>query len=229
MKIKLLSFNIQHCRNFITKKIDIDSVVNLIKKTNADIVGLNEVYGKYDNNEAQYIQIANKLGFYYYFGQTITWRGIPYGNALLSKFKLKNPETIMIPDPMVKDNNSFETRAIIKSEFEDLDLTALVTHFGLNSSEQENALKTTLDTLSNIKNKYVFMGDLNMEPTNEKIKTIKNILIDTVPFNGPTFPSDFPTRKIDYIFISKDITLIDAKIIKKIVSDHLAHYAEIKL
>lgn len=229
MKLKLLSFNIQHCRNFITRQIDIDSVVNLIKETGADIIGLNEVYGEFDNNKAQYQEISEKLGFYYYFGQTITWKNIPFGNALISKYPLKDPKNIMIPDPEVRDSHWYETRSIIRTNFKDFDLNLLITHYGLFDTEQENALNTTLNLINDIKERIVFMGDLNMEPSNPKIKTLESILVNTHPFEEATYPSNEPIKKIDYIFVSKDLKYKNAKIIKKIVSDHFAHYAEIEI
>jgi len=229
MKINLLTFNIQHCRNFITREIDIDSVVNLIKESSADIIGLNEVYGEYNGSLPQYQAIAQKLNFDYYFGQTFVFKGIPFGNALISRYKLKNPKTIMIPDPLVRDSHWYETRNIIQSEFADIDLKVLITHFGLFPSEQENALTTSLEILKNNPQKLVLMGDLNLEATNEKIQRLSSYLINTLTDDSLTYPSINPTKKIDYIFISKDIILKDAKIIKKVVSDHFPHFVQIEI
>lgn len=229
MELKFLSFNIQHCKNYITKEIDVDSVVNLIKESGADIIGLNEVYGEHKGNLPQYEEIAKKLGFHYYFGQTFMFHGTPFGNAIISRFKLKNPETIMIPDPPIRDNHWYETRCIIKTNFEDIDLTVLVTHYGLFESEQENALNTTLDILNSIENKLVLMGDFNLEPDSKKIKIIEKYLDNTLDAHNLTYPSIEPTKKIDYIFKSKDLKLVEAKIIQKVVSDHFAHFAKIKI
>ena len=229
MKIKLLSFNIQHCRNFITREIDVDSVVNLIKESGADIIGLNEVYGEYKGNIPQYEEIANKLGFDYYFGQTFTFNGTPFGNAIVSRYKLKDPETIMIPDPLVRDSHWYETRCIIKTGFHDFKLNVLVTHYGLFESEQENAINTTTCLLNNLKTKTVFMGDLNMEVDNPKVEKISKLLVNTLIDDSLTYPSINPEKKIDYIFISKDIKLLSANIIIEVVSDHFPHYAEIEL
>lgn len=229
MKINLLTFNIQHCRNFITKEIDVDGVANLIKNTKADIIGLNEVYGEYNNSLPQYQEIAEKLGFHYYFGKTFTFKGIPFGNALISRYKFKNPKTIMIPDPEIRDSHWYETRCIIQSEFADFNLKVLVTHYGLFPTEQENALKTTLNLLDDNQSNLVLMGDLNMEPNNEKIKKLEEFLINTLNDESLTYPSINPTKKIDYIFITKDIELLEAKIIEKVVSDHFPHFAQIKI
>ena len=43
--MKIMSFNTQHCENFITKKIDFEAVAGAITDFGADIVGLNEMRG----------------------------------------------------------------------------------------------------------------------------------------------------------------------------------------
>ena len=43
MQIKLMSFNTQHCLNFITKEIDYEIMTNAIIKCGADIIGLQEM------------------------------------------------------------------------------------------------------------------------------------------------------------------------------------------
>ena len=37
-----MSYNTQHCLNFVTRKIDYDIIVDTIKKCNADIIGFQE-------------------------------------------------------------------------------------------------------------------------------------------------------------------------------------------
>ena len=45
MKLKVVSYNIQHAKNYITKVIDYDKLVNAIKEMNPDVIALNEVFG----------------------------------------------------------------------------------------------------------------------------------------------------------------------------------------
>ena len=109
-------------------------------------------------------------------------------------------------------------------------MRVLVTHFGLESDEQENAVKTVLENIRS--EKCILMGDFNVEPSNELLAPIKERLIDTsVSFceNKPSFPSDKPNIKIDYIFVSPDIRVIAADIPEIIASDHRPHTAEINM
>ena len=44
-----------------------------------------------------------------------------------------------------------------------------------------------------------------------------------------TFQSDAPTIKIDYIFVSPDVEILNAEVLDIVASDHLPHIAEVNL
>lgn len=46
MVIKFMSFNIQHGKDYVNQVIDLDLMVDTIKKCQAEIIGLNEVFGE---------------------------------------------------------------------------------------------------------------------------------------------------------------------------------------
>ena len=46
--MKIMSFNTQHCLNYLEQKIDFDIMADAIKKCDADIIGLNEMRGECD-------------------------------------------------------------------------------------------------------------------------------------------------------------------------------------
>ena len=105
----------------------------------------------------------------------------------------------------------------------------LVTHFGLNLDEQENAVKAVLENIE--PEKCILMGDFNISPDNEVLLPIRARMKDAADaFDAPKFsyPSDNPRSKIDYIFVTPDIEVISADIPELVVSDHRPHIAEIK-
>ena len=231
--MKIMSFNTQHCMNFNTGKIDFDIMAKTITDYGADIVGLNEMRGKGESKDyAEQVEIlANLTGMkYYYFAKAYYFETEgPYGNGFLSKIPIVKAETILIPDPMPrKYNGYYETRCVLKVLLEN-GVTVLVTHFGLNQDEKENAVATILGCLKD--EKCVLMGDFNVVPTNELLCPIKEKMRDTaIKFDGEkfSFPSNAPTRKIDYIFVSKDAKVIDADIPDVVVSDHRPHTATVE-
>ncbi|MGD9605051.1 MAG: endonuclease/exonuclease/phosphatase family protein [Bacilli bacterium] len=229
MIINFMTFNIQHCKNYMTKEIDIDIMVKTIKDCHGDIIGLNEVFGASETEPSQAEMIAKALGYHYYFGQAILYHGRPYGNAIISKYPITKVETIMIPDPIKNDIEFFESRCFIKALFHSLNFTLFTSHFGLAKGEKINAVNTLLLLMKNETNPLVFMGDLNMEPNDAILQPLFSHLVNTLPSNEPTFPSINPNKKIDYIFVSKEIDVLKATIPNIVASDHFPLLAMLKI
>jgi endonuclease/exonuclease/phosphatase family metal-dependent hydrolase len=234
MKIKIMSYNTQHCLNFVTREIDFDIIVDTIKRCGADVVGLQEIFDEGTDPAfvAQTKIIAERLGFYYYFAKAIDFdENNPYGIALVSRYPIISTEVVFIPDPQVrKYDGYYETRVLLKATIDaGGGLNVLVSHFGLNPDEHENAVQTVISNLS--ENRCVLMGDFNMEPDNPILSPIMHRLYDTAQnFSSPklSFPSDTPTVKIDYIFVSKDLRVQYADIPEIVSSDHRPHIATIE-
>ena len=229
-----MSFNTQHCLNYLEKKIDFEIIAKAIIDCGADVVGLNEMRGEGTHSEytAQTEKLAALTGMkYYYFAPAIT---VPncglYGNAILSKIPLVKVENVPIPDPAPKKYKGYyETRCVLRAELEG-GITVLVTHFGLNPDEQENAVKTVINNLAD--SKCVLMGDFNVIPDAPALEPIRKKMYDTADkFDAPrlSFPSDNPNRKIDYVFVSSDVKVLKADIPPIVASDHRPHTAEIEI
>lgn len=236
MSFKVMTYNIQHgldYKKLINKErvINLDRICEIIKKENPDIIGLNEVYNDIYNIETveQAKYIASKLGYnYYHFGQSITIKNnIGYGNAVISKYDIKNFKIHKIEDPIIKDENVYyESRIIIEC---DIDINGelikvLVTHIGLAKKEQENGIKKIVNIIDNNKEKkIILMGDFNMEENDENIKVLLNYINNTsslINGNKLTFNSINPSVKIDYIFL-KNLEPLNCYIVNEIGSDHL--------
>ena len=149
MNIKIMTYNIQHgldYKKLLNKErvIDLDKIVNILKKYNPDIIALNEVY---NDNEIiittrQVNYIAEKLGYKYFsFGKSITLNnGIEYGNGFISKYPILNVLVHKIPDPVIKDENAYyESRIIMEVDvnIENENIKCFLTHIGLANKEKE--------------------------------------------------------------------------------------------
>lgn len=240
MKINLMTFNIQHGFDHRTKAgINLPLMAETIKNCGGEIVGVNEVRGAGSHPEytAQADFLAEQLGYEFYFAKAIDLPHGPYGNALLSKYPILKAETFPIEDPVVKDEKvSYETRCILKALIDipglKDGLTVFVSHFGLAKSEERNAVKKICELLQDVTGPCVFMGDLNMEPDDEILQPVYEILKDTaVMFDKPklSFKSDAPTVKIDYIFTDKNMEVLSADIPEIVASDHRPHVAVINV
>lgn len=236
MKQNIMTFNTQHCRNFVTKKIDFDRMAETIKRFDPDIVSLNEMRmaGEHPEYTDQVPELAERAGYpYWYFAKALDVQGPnPYGNGILSRHPILFAETVPVPDPAErKGTGHYETRCLLHVKLDvPGGLDVFVIHFGLNADEQENAVKTVIENLTT--SRCILMGDFNVTPDNPVLQPIRQRLYDTAElFEKPllSYPSDKPEIKIDYIFTSRDITVLDADIPQIILSDHFPYIAAIEI
>ena len=229
MLMKIMTFNTQHCLNYLEQKIDFPCMADVIRRFDADVVGLNEMYfgGKAPDFSDQVRTLAEMCG-YAYHNFAVTLENAPfgqYGIGLMSRVAPTSIESIKIPNPI--DGLYHEPRVIIKARFEN-GLTVLVSHFGLSDEERKNAVRTAL--LHMEKEKCVLMGDFNMTPDCEILQPVFDAMKDTASVaEGKclSFPSPEPVKKIDYIFVSRDIKVISADVPAVVASDHRPHIAHI--
>ncbi|MBP3436345.1 MAG: endonuclease, partial [Clostridia bacterium] len=109
--MKIMSFNTQHCLNYMKRNIDFNIMAKAIMDCGADVVGLNEMrdFGQHPEYTAQVEKLAELTGMkYYYFAKAIEFEnGGPYGNAILSNIPILKAETVLIPDPNPRKYNGY--------------------------------------------------------------------------------------------------------------------------
>jgi endonuclease/exonuclease/phosphatase family metal-dependent hydrolase len=175
-------------------------MADAIRKCDADIVGLNEMRG--DGLHPEYTAQTEKLSELtgmenYFFAKALDLPQGMYGNAFLSKIPIIRVENIPIPDPNPKKYSGYyETRCLLKAVLEN-GVTVLVSHFGLNRDEQENAVKTVLENLE--EKKCVLMGDFNMCPSNFLLDMIRARLNEITP-DGEGYIHSFPSKISTILF-----------------------------
>ncbi len=237
MKLKVMTFNIQHGRNHNLPGdvIDLPLMLETVRSCDPDILSLNEVRKGHEDNcypdEPKFFE--KSLGCYCYFGDALQFRaGRLYGNAVCSKYPFVKAQKYMIPDVPKEERKGFyyETRCIIRSDYviDEKQLTVLSSHFGLVPEEQDNAVDLVLKIAETINNPIILMGDFNMTPDNHNISRLASVFTDVHGYLGKsdyTFTSDKPKEKIDYIF-SKGLKIVNADTVKVIASDHFPITAE---
>ena len=230
--MKIMTFNTQHCRNFVTGKIDFEVMAEAIRKEAPEIVGLNEMRnGDMPMHFDRQCKILAELTGLenYYFAKALEFKEGDYGNGLITKHKIISAETIHVPDPNPRGYDGYyEHRVLLKAKLEN-GLTVLVIHFGLNPDEAENAVATVIENIAS--EKCILMGDFNVLPDDKVLLPIREKMKDSaLCFDTEllSFPSDLPKAKIDYVFVSPDIEVISADIPAIVASDHRPHTAQIK-
>ncbi len=229
--ITVMSFNVGRCQTYPDyTDINCNAMAQVIDACEPDFVCLNEIYGgNIFENQVKKLAKLTKLK-YYFMADAIIYDNKPFGNAIISRIPIVSAENIPVPDPEVKTGTEYyETRCILKAKLQN-GVTVLATHVGLNDDEKINSVNTVLSNLEN--DKCILAGDFNMNPDNPMLNLIYDKMTDTaICFKDElmSFPSDKPDRRLDYIFVSKDLNVIGADIPAMVVSDHRPYIAKIKL
>ena len=236
MKLRVMTFNTQHCLNFLTQKIDYEKMADTVRACAPDIVSLNEMRGKgaADGYDDQVPILAERTGMAGISAEAIRFEGeSPYGNGLLSRFPVIHYEVIPIPAPEVKGYGGYyEDRCLLKAVLDlgGKPLTVMVIHYGLNPDEAERATDAVLENLP--RERCVLMGDFNLTPDSPYIAKIRTRMQDAAeyaPEDTKSFPSDASKVKIDYIFVSRDIKILSSEVPPIVASDHRPHIADLEI
>jgi uncharacterized membrane protein YgaE (UPF0421/DUF939 family) len=90
--LTLLTFNI-HSANDQDGEVALEQIIEEIRETDAQLVGLQEVEHNMprSNYQDQARLIAEALGYHYYYGENINILGVQYGNALSMLRTISSP------------------------------------------------------------------------------------------------------------------------------------------
>lgn len=178
-----------------------------IKAQNPDFVALQEV----DVNSARtmakannYLNFINELayhtGMFGHFGRTLNF-SIPdgyYGVGILSRHPVKAIETIELPNP-----EGVEPRVLLIGRFLLNGKKPIVfasTHLDVKKAETRTLqAQTIIEKITAQPLAAIVCGDFNAEPGSEAVKVFEQ-KGRTLCGLAPTYPSDSPRVKLDYIF-----------------------------
>ena len=149
---------------------NLELVANTLAATEADIIGLNEVF--YGSVTAGFDQpsleaLAERLGMHFVFGPCMRWPAqdeLPpdaYGNALLSRWPIiANASHLLTPVPFKHQRGLLEGRILLPDQ---RTLTVYVTHLDHTDEEargvQARAVRTW--TVRDRNRPHIVMGDFN--------------------------------------------------------------------
>ena len=233
--VKVLSFNILHGKT-TNGSFDLDIIANVIKKSNADFVSIQEV--DFKTNRAKKYDLPTELGIRTkmasLFGRAMYYDGGEYGEAILSKYSFLSSRNVALP--FTKGNEpraALEITTVLKSGDT---ISFIGTHLDHLKEETDRVSQAKAINKVFLENKYptILSGDLNDTPNSKTINILESFWNASYTKKNPllTFPSDNPIKKIDYVLfyprkswkvISKE-TICDT-----IASDHCAYLVTLEL
>ena len=207
-------------------------ITEFIKKMKPDIVGLIEVdNGSYRNKRrCQALEMAKTLGYVSsynskYAGHSVAHK-IPVmnkqGNAFLTRPTIKNTTFHFF-------NKGFKRLAI---ELELEQVTIFLVHLSLTYRSRQWQLNGLYDLLKEVKTPAIVAGDFNMFWGRQEMQLFLAAtgLVNANHNHMPTYPSQKPTRQLDFILHSPQINVTEFQVCKDITySGHLPIFCQFEV
>jgi endonuclease/exonuclease/phosphatase family metal-dependent hydrolase len=231
--VRVLSFNIYHGET-MKGDFDLDLIANVIKSVDPDLVALQEV--DFNTNRAKNmdlpVELALRTGLTPLFGKAMSFDGGEYGEGVLSKYSFFSTKNHGLTTQQGKEPRSaLEVNVVIQSGDS---IRFIGTHLDHTENETDriNQAKKINELYSKDDVPAILAGDLNAQPESKTMQLFYKEWEKPFSENVPTFPSNIPNRKIDYILFrpAKRWRVIETKVIcDEIASDHCAVLSVLEL
>jgi endonuclease/exonuclease/phosphatase family metal-dependent hydrolase len=222
---KIMTYNIQQGFDLEGNK-NLAGQLAVIRAVDPDILGLEESdTARIANGNVDAVRyFADQLDMYSYYGPTTTTG--TFGIALLSKYPIRNATTFFMA-------SIGEQTATIHAEINKNGKTyhIFVTHLG-----NDGPMVQVEDVLAKVGSldagqRVIAMGDFNLRPSTDQYALITQTLDDSwsLKWPGGKDTSDFSSKKrIDYIFVSPGIRVLESEYKVNPASDHPYLYTVIE-
>lgn len=233
--IKVLAFNILHGKT-MKGNFDLDIIAKVIIDANPDFVALQEV--DYKTKRAQGYDLATELGWRTQmaplFARAMPYDGGEYGEGVLSKYTFLQTRNVTLPFiPGDEPRAALEITTVLPSNDT---ISFIGTHLDHLENDSNRIMQAKEINRVFSSNRYptILAGDLNDRPESRTINILEELW--TASYDKlnpkPTFPSDSPIKKIDYVMFypAERWKVLDTEVIQdSIASDHCAYLVTLEL
>ncbi len=227
--LRVMTYNIHHGID-ADWRMDLEAIARVISLEEPDVIILNEVNrARPDNGFVDTLPlISRQLKMTYVFGAS--QRDGRYGNAVLSRFRI-----------LSWDNSHYAyrttqvrclLRVVIDAPGGPINLFAThLDHLDVHSHARAEQIAEALDVWAHAP-RTIFLGDLNAEPHAPELSAIYEAgFVDVLEVTGLddvfTFWDPEPSRRLDFIFVTPDLPVVQAWVVPSRASDHLPVLAEV--
>ena len=230
--VRVLSFNILHGET-MKGDFDLEQIARVIRQVEPDLLAMQEVdlyTGRTSGRD-----LASELGLLTQmvplFGRAMPYDGGEYGEGILSRYSFLSSRNHALPAGEGKEPRSaLEVQVVLKSG----DTIAFVgTHFDHTGDvDRINQAAKVREILAGMDLPVLLAGDLNTIPESRCMEILFSDLKPSSTDMAPTFPSDGPRVKIDYILYGppERWRVLESRVIcDTVASDHCALLSVLEL
>ena len=229
--VRIMSYNL-HSGFDVTGRLDLEAIAQTIEAEKPDVIALQEVSRGWvlDGSVDMLVWLSQRLNLPYVWGPTADpiW-----GNAILSRYPIDQVALYTMPNNAeVLPMRGYLAATI---DVDDRPLHVIATHLhhvGNDGALRVPQVKAILDTWAK-RPATVIVGDMNATPDSAEMKLLRDAgLVDSFASAGSgdgfTFVSYDPDRRIDYIYLTADLSPQDFHVNPSTASDHRAIAVTIK-
>ncbi|ABS26871.1 endonuclease/exonuclease/phosphatase family protein [Anaeromyxobacter sp. Fw109-5] len=228
--MRILSWNVHSLRGTDGRR-DPERIARVIADLRPDIAGLQEVGGELAADGPRDVAeaLASLTGMRSTFGPTMSFRGHPYGNGILTRHPIEATRTY---DLSVRGR---EPRGCLRADVEvgGVRVHFFSAHLGLHWRERRKQAAQLLsaDILRDtaLAHPLVLVGDFNSLSNRSAVpRWLRRQLVDCAHAarnEAPTFPSRFPLLRLDRVFVDSAFRVVGCEVVHtplaRRASDHL--------
>ena len=249
MSTRIMTYNVHSCVG-VDDRLDVARIAAVIAQSKPDIVALQELdvgrmrTGGVDQAHA----IAGRLGMAFHFNCAMTVAEEQYGDAILTALPMRLVKTG--PLPTLPRLRGLEPRGALWAAVEiapGVEVQVVNTHLGLVPLEQKAQAASLMGPRwlgdKTCAEPRILIGDFNATSRyacygqlTGRLRDAQRALQQQQGRAGraiPTFPSRFPVLRIDHVFVSEGIEVLDVRVPDgpqaRAASDHLPLVVDIRL
>ena len=218
--MKIVSYNI-HSGEDKDMFPTLFDIIDFLKNCDADIICLQEV-----NESAkvgfQVSSLKEELGMNSHFGANVVNLNSNYGLVTYSKYKIIRQNHVYLSS-LREQRGMLHTVIDVRGK----KVNIINIHLGTDKEEQKEQLKELKEFIDKLgEEPYIIAGDFNAADINLQGNCI-DVAKKLDKSNTLTF--SLGIERIDYVFVSQDITPINYRVIIKKMSDHYPIIAKLRI
>lgn len=209
--LKIMSYNIHSGKNLFLKPT-LKDIIQFMADYQGQVIGIQEI-NENEKRGRQVSSIINSLQLNHSFAPNVSLAKGYYGVATFTSLPILENHHILLPSEK-------EQRGLLHTVLSlgNDKIHILNTHLGLSERERSQQFYFIREYVANLNSPIILMGDFNT-----KHPDLQGIpLLDAAEIsNQKHIPTFIPTRqRIDYIFLSPSINLLEYQVAPVTFSDH---------
>jgi len=218
-QLRIVTYNIRSCKG-LDGHVRPDRIAEILRRIGADVIALQEVRAE------QAAEIAQQLGYNVFFGHADTVHGYNFGNAVLTRFTIRDTHLYPIGVP------GRQQRACLRADIAwpdgDHTLHVFAVHLGLSVAERREqaerlASQQILEDPSIQNEPRILLGDFNEKFNHQDVNRNLKPLLQLI--GKKSWPAPLPFVDLDRVYFSRDLKRRSAHVYRSdsawFASDHV--------